>query len=96
LDKLGNAKDYHQGNSRLLVDLLRLITSFPDRNNNWKKNQVIKKRRKGAKKIVITISNLNERLSLSETSKSDKEINYLLYRLNFSKECRSHKFMSGQ
>ena len=42
-DKFGNTIKNYQGNSRMLVDLLRLIPSYSDKNSFRKKKQMIKK-----------------------------------------------------
>jgi hypothetical protein len=50
-DKSDNSIRNHQGNSRILVDLLRLVSNYSDRNSFRKKNQMIKRRRKGQKRF---------------------------------------------
>jgi hypothetical protein len=51
LDKSDNLIKNYSGNSRMLVDLLRLIPSYTDKNNFGKKKQLIKKRRKGQRRL---------------------------------------------
>jgi hypothetical protein len=43
----GNPKANNQRDSKILVDLLRLIPTYLDRNNLRKKKQLTKRRRKG-------------------------------------------------
>lgn len=47
MDKSDDTKKNHQGNPRLLVDLLRLIPNYSDGNNYGKKKLLVKKRKKG-------------------------------------------------
>lgn len=49
LDKSTDSKKNHQRNSRLLIDLLRLIPNQPNK-NNLRKTQLIKNRRKGQRR----------------------------------------------
>ncbi len=51
MDKSDNSIKNHQGNSRMLVDLLRLIPNYSDKNSFRKKKQIIKKRRIGQRKL---------------------------------------------
>ena len=62
VEKIGLANDYtadksdntirnYQGNSRMLVDLLRLIPNYSDKNSFRKKKQLIKKRRIGQRRL---------------------------------------------
>lgn len=51
VDKSGNTIKNYQGNSRMLVDLLRLIPDYSDKNSFRKKKLLIKSRRKGQKKL---------------------------------------------
>lgn len=51
LDKSTNSKENHLDKSRFLVDLLRLIPNFPERNNFRKKKQLIKRRRIGQRRL---------------------------------------------
>lgn len=46
MDKSGNTIKKYQGNSRVLVDLLRLLPNYSDTNGFRKKNQMIKNKRK--------------------------------------------------
>ena len=50
-DKSGNTIKNYQGNSRMLVDLLRLIPNYSDKNSFRKKKQIIKKRRIGQRRL---------------------------------------------
>jgi len=51
MDKSGNTIKNYQGNSRMLVDLLRLIPNYSDKNGFRKKKQIIKKRRIGQRRL---------------------------------------------
>jgi len=48
-DKSGNTIKNYQGNSRMLVDLLRLMPNYPDKNNIKKRKKMIRNRRRGIK-----------------------------------------------
>ncbi|MDD2306206.1 MAG: relaxase/mobilization nuclease domain-containing protein [Prolixibacteraceae bacterium] len=50
-DKSGNTIRNYQGNSRMLVDLLRLIPNYSDKNSSRKKKQLIKNKRKGQRRL---------------------------------------------
>ena len=50
-NKSDNAIKNHQDNSRMLVDLLRLIPDYSDKNSFRNKKQMIKKRRKGQRRL---------------------------------------------
>lgn len=47
IDKSGNTIKNYYGNSRMLVDLLRLIPNYSDKNSFRKKKQMIKRKRNG-------------------------------------------------
>ena len=51
MDKSDNSIKNHQGNSKMLVDLLRLIPNYSDKNGFRKKKQMIKKRRIGQRRL---------------------------------------------
>jgi len=51
MDKSGNTIKNYQGNSRMLVDLLRLIPNYSDKNSFRKKKQLIKNKRKGQRRL---------------------------------------------
>ncbi len=51
MDKSGNTIRNYQGNSRMLVDLLRLIPNYSDKNSFRKKKQLIKKRKIGQRRL---------------------------------------------
>ncbi len=51
MDKSGNTIKNYQGNSRMLVDLLRLIPNYSDKNSFRKKKQLTKKRKIGQRRL---------------------------------------------
>jgi hypothetical protein len=51
IDKLDNDFNNKQGNSRMLVDLLRLIPNYQEKNNLKKKKQIIKRKHGGQRKL---------------------------------------------
>jgi hypothetical protein len=51
LDKSNNSIKNYQGNSRMLVDLLRLMPNYSDTTGFRKKKQMIKKRRTGQRRL---------------------------------------------
>ena len=51
MDKSGIPIKNYQGNSRMLVDLLRLIPNYSDKNGFRKKKQILKKRRIGQRRL---------------------------------------------
>ncbi len=51
MDKSDNDIRNHSGNSKILVDLLRLIPNYSDKNSFRNKKQMIKKRRKGQRRL---------------------------------------------
>jgi hypothetical protein len=51
LDNTVNSKERSHGNSRMLIDLLRLIPSYPNKNSFSKKKQLIKRRGKRQRKL---------------------------------------------
>ena len=51
MDKSDDAIKNYRGNSRMLVDLIRLIPNYSDKKDFRKKRQLIKKRRKGQRRL---------------------------------------------
>jgi hypothetical protein len=51
IDKSGNTMKNYLGNSRMLVDLLRLIPNYSNQNNNRNKIQLIKRRKRGQRRL---------------------------------------------
>jgi len=50
MDKLDSAENNRKGNSRMLVDLIRLIPNYSDKNSFRKKKLLLKGRRKGQRR----------------------------------------------
>ncbi len=51
LDKSDNYIKYQSGNSRVLVDFLRMLPNYSDKNSFRKKRQMIKRKRKGQRRF---------------------------------------------
>ncbi len=51
IEKSDNTIKNYQGNSRMLVDLLRLIPNYSNQNNNRNKIQLIKRRKRGQRRL---------------------------------------------
>ena len=51
IDKSGNPIKNYQGNSKMLIDLLRLLPNYTDKNSFRKKKQMLRRKIKGLRKI---------------------------------------------